>query len=100
MAELLRQKEQLVVELEGKLGGLGQDLEKAVQFHAALEWLKPALNDIEEKLSTLERSQNKINERMLRLVEKMHEIYEHTGLLEMLKRSLKRYAGEEVTYPK
>ena len=100
LAELLRQKEQIVTELEAKLNGLGQDLEKAVQFHAALEWLQPALDGIGDRLRTLERSQNKINERMLQLVEKMHEIYEHTGLLEMLKRSLRRYSGEEVTYPK
>jgi len=94
LAELLRQKEQLAAELEAKLNSLGQDLEKAIQFHAALEWLQPALHDIEERLGALEHAQNKINERMLQLVEKMHEMYEHTGLLEIIKRSLKRYAGE------
>lgn len=94
IAELLRQKEQLVAELETKFNSLGQDLEKAVQFHAALEWLQPALHEIEERLGALEHTQNKVNERMLQLVEKMHEMYEHTGLLEIIKRSLKRYEGE------
>ena len=94
LAELLRQKEQLVAELETKFNSLGQDLEKAVQFHAALEWLQPTLQDIEERLGALEQAQNKINERMLQLVEKMHEMYENTGLLEIIKRSLRRYAGQ------
>ncbi len=94
LAELLRQKEQLVAELETKLNSLSQDLEKAVQFHAALEWLQPALDGIEARLGALEHAQNKINERMLLLVEKMHEMYENTGLLEIIKRSLRRYAGQ------
>lgn len=94
LSELLRQKEQLVAELEAKFNSLGQDLEKAVQFHAALEWLQPALQGIEERVAALEQAQNKINERMLLLVEKMHEMYENTGLLEIVKRSLRRYAGQ------
>lgn len=94
LEELLRQKERLVVELETKLSSLGQDLEKAVQFHAALGWLEPALHDIEERLRALEQTQDKISTRMLQLAEKMHEMYEHTGLLEIIKRSLRRYAGE------
>lgn len=100
LEQLLRQKEQVVSELEEKLSGLGQELEKAVQFHVALEWLQPVLDDIQERLKTVEHSQYKMSERMLQLVEKMHDMYEHTGVLEVFKRSLKRYGGEEVTYPK
>jgi len=37
----------------------------------------------------LEHAQNKINERMLQVVERMHEMYENTGLLEIIKRSLR-----------
>jgi hypothetical protein len=100
LEQLLRQKEQMVSDLEGKLSGMGQELEKAVQFHMALEWLQPVLDDIQGRLKKVEHSQYKIGERMLQLVEKMHDMYEHTGVLEVFKRSLKRYGGEEVTYPK
>jgi len=91
LAELFRQKEQLVAELELKVSSLSQDLDKAQQFHAALGSLQPALNSIEEKLGALEYTQDKINERMLQLVQRMHEMYENTGLLEIIKRSLKHY---------
>ena len=94
LAELLRQKEQLVAELETKLDSLGQDLENAIQFHAAASWLEPALHEIEEKLGAMENAQNKINDRMLQLAEKIHEMYANTSLLEIIKRSLKRYEGQ------
>jgi len=94
-AELLRQKEQLVAELELKVNSLSQDLEKAQQFHAALESFQPTLDSIEEKLEALEYTQNKINERMLQLAQRMHEMYENTGLLEIFKRGLKHYPKQD-----
>jgi len=90
-ADLLRQKEQLVAELELKVSSLNQDLDKAQQFHAILESFQPALKSIEEKLEALEHAQDTINERMLQLVQRMYEMYENTGLLEIIKRSLKHY---------
>lgn len=47
LAELLRQKEQLVADLELKVSSLSQDLDKAQQFHAALGSFQPALKSIE-----------------------------------------------------
>ncbi len=94
LAESLRQKEQLVAELELQVNSLGQDLDKAQQFQTVLELLQPALNDIEERLEALGYAQNKINERMLQLAERMHEMYEHTSLLEIIKRSLRQYRRE------
>ena len=91
LAESLRQKEQLIAELELKLNSLSHDLEKAIQFHSSLEWLQPVLDGIERRLETLEHAQSKINERMLQLVQRMHEMYENTSLLEMIKRSLRHY---------
>jgi len=95
LAELLRQKEQLVAELELKINNLSEDLEKAKQFHTILGSFQPTLNSIEEKLEALEYAQNKINERMLQLVQKMHEMYENTGLLEIFKRSLRHYPKQD-----
>ncbi len=89
LAELLRQKEQLLAELESKFNNLSQDLEKAVQFHASLEWLEPALNSIKERLDGLEQAQIKNNERMLQTVQKMHELFDNISLWEITKRSLK-----------
>lgn len=94
LAESLRQKEQLITELVLKVNSLSQDLDKANQFQATLGSLQPALNEIEQRLEALERAQNKINERMLQVVERMHEMYENTGLLELIKRSLRHYQGQ------
>ena len=91
LTELLRQKEQLIVELELKINNFSQDLEKAQQFQAVLGSFRPTLNGIEEKLEALGYAQDKINERMLQLVQRMYEVYENTGLLEVIKRSFKHY---------
>ena len=94
LAESLRQKEQLITELVLKVNSLSQDLDKANQFQATLGSLQPALNEIEQRLEALEHAQNKINERMLQIAERMHEMYENTGLLELIKRSLRHYQGQ------
>ncbi len=95
-AELIRQKEQEVNELEQKVDNLSRDLEEVHQLQSALnQWFQPTLNGIEERvrerLEALEYGQNKINERMLQIVEKMHEMYENTTILELIKRSLRYY---------
>lgn len=89
LAEQLRQKEQLLAELESKFNNLSHDLEKAVQFHTSFEWLEPTLNSIKERLDGLEQAQIKSNERMLQIVQKMHELFDNIGLWEITKRSLK-----------
>ncbi len=94
LAESLRQKEQLITELVLKVNSLSQDLDKANQFQATLGSLQPALNEIEQRLEALEHAKNKINERMLQIAERMHEMYENTGLLELIKRSLRHYQGQ------
>ena len=91
LGELVRQKEQLIAELELQVSSLGQDLEKEYKLHAGLQ---PALDGIGERLEALEYAQNKINERMLQLVQRIHEMYENTGLLEVIKRSLGQYRRE------
>ena len=77
-----------------KVNSLSQDLDKTQQFQAALGSLQPALDGIEERLEALTQAQNKINERMLQLVERMHEMYDNTGLLEIIKRSLRQFRGQ------
>lgn len=94
LTESLRHKEDEVVELERKFDILSQDLEKAVQFHTALGWLEPTLKGMEGRLEALENANNKTNERMLQIVQKMHEMYDNTTLLEIIKRSLKGYQGK------
>jgi chromosome segregation ATPase len=90
--ELVRQKEQLIAELEQQINSLSQDLEKEYQLHAGLQ---PSLDGIGERLESLEYAQNKINERMLQLVQRIHEMYENTGLLEVIKRSLGPYRRQD-----
>lgn len=88
LAESLRRKEQLVAELELKLNNLGQELEKAVQFHTALEWLQPTLDAIAERVEDLEHTQGVINEKMLQTIRAMSEKYANVSLWELIKRSL------------
>ena len=95
LEELLRQKEQLLAEMEMKVNTLNQDLEKAHQFYAALGSLRPILDDIEKKLGALEHVQDKTNERMLQIAQRMHELYENTGLLEVIKRSLRPHSSQD-----
>ena len=97
LEEALRQKEKQVAELVLKAESLGEDLDKALQFQASLGTLQPTLSGIEERLKTLEYAHNKINERMLQIVQKIHEMhekYENTSLAEIIKRSLRRYQGQ------
>ncbi len=94
LAESLRRKEQMVAELELKLNGLSQELEKAVQFHAGLEWLQPKLNAIAERLKSLEYTQSAINERMLQTIRVMAEKYEDVRLWEIIKRGLRQRLKE------
>jgi len=94
LTESLRHREQMITELEQRVNSLSQELDKAQQIHAAIGSLQPTLNDIEERLEALEYAHNKINDRMLQIVQKLHEIlekYENIGLLEIIKRSLKNY---------
>ncbi len=94
LAESLRRKEQEMEEMELKLAGLSQELEKAVQFHAGLEWLQPKLNAIAERMKNLEYAQSTINERMLQTIQVMAERYEDVKLWEAFKRSLRQHLKE------
>ena len=96
LEESLCREEKLVGELEQNVNVLNRDLERVNQLHSALnQWFQPTLNGIErrlrERLETLEHGQNKINERMLQLVQKMHEMYADTTLFEIIKRSLRHH---------
>jgi hypothetical protein len=94
LAELLRQKEQIVVELEEKINHLSEDLDKAQQFYAASGWLQPALAEIGKRLEDLEHAQGEITKKMLQTVRIMQERYENISLLEMVKRNLRQSLKE------
>lgn len=91
LEELLRQKEQLVAELELKINNLSQDLDKTHQFYAASGWLQPVLDEIGERLKDLELAQREVNQRMLQTIRIMKERYDNLGLLEIIKRNLRQY---------
>jgi DNA repair exonuclease SbcCD ATPase subunit len=100
LKEALDHEKQLVVELTQNIDALNEDLEKMNQLHSALdEWFKPVLGEIEarlsEKLKDLELGQNRINERMLQLVQKMHEMRENTTLFEIIKQSFRHHQKED-----
>lgn len=95
-SELLQQKEHHAGELEQRLSVLKQELEKAKQFQTTLEWLKPSLSKLEERLDALEEGQNKTNQRMLQIVQKMHEINENTGIWDRIRRNLFGYQRQSI----
>jgi len=94
LAESLSHKEHAIAELENRLRSLSQELEKLRQFHTDLQWIHPAVDGIRERLEALEHGQNKTNQRMLQVVERMHELYENTGILGMVKRIFGRYQNQ------
>jgi archaellum component FlaC len=100
LKEALNNEKTMVSELEQNIDILNQELEKLNQLHSTLsEWFQPALVEIEEKLrgklEGLERGQNRINERMLQLVQKIHEMQESTTLLEIIKQSFKHHQKQD-----
>ena len=90
----LNQKENLVAELEKKVRSIGGELEKGRQFQVDLQEIGPALDGIKSKLDDVEREQYKINQRMLQMMEKIHEYHESTSMMEIIKRSFRRSVGE------
>ena len=94
LAELFRQKEQLIAELEEKVNRLSEDFDKVNQFYAAAGWLQPALDDIGKRLGDLEHAQREINRKMLQTIRIMQERYEDISLLEMIKRNLRQSLKE------
>jgi hypothetical protein len=95
MAELLRQREQQLAELEEKVAGLTEDLDKAQQFYAASGWLQPVLTDIEKRLEELERAQHDITGKVLQTIRVMQERYENIGLMDLVKRNIRQGVKEE-----
>jgi DNA repair exonuclease SbcCD ATPase subunit len=85
----LSQKEQLVVELEKQIRSISEEMEKVNQFHTDLQWIHPAMDEINKRLESLEHGQDKINHRMLQVVERMHELYTNPSMFETLKRALR-----------
>jgi len=94
-AELLRQKEQEVAELEEKVVSLTEDIDKAQQFYAASGWLQPVLNDIETRLGELERAQSDITQKVLRTIQVMQERYDNLGVVDVIKRNIRQGIQEE-----
>jgi chromosome segregation ATPase len=94
-AELLRQKEQELTELEEKVVSLTEDLDSAQQFYAASGWLQPTLSNIEARLSELERAQSDITQKVLQTIKVMQERYESVGVVDVIKRNIKQGIQEE-----
>ena len=94
LAELFRQKEQQIAELEQKVNILTEDLDKAQQFYAASGWLQPTLTEMGKRLEDLERVQREINQKMLQTIRVMQERYDNISLLEMIKRNLRQSLKE------
>ena len=91
LTESLRKKEQVVAELERQFNAVSQDLEKAVQFHAALGWVEPILKGIEKRLLALEQAQNKTIQLVSQVTQIIRIMEEHSTLWDRIKRSLRSF---------
>jgi chromosome segregation ATPase len=88
LAEIVRNKDMLLDQMGNKASSLSQELEQVRSLHIELQGLQPTLQSMTERLQTLEQGQTMINQRMLQIVQRMHEMYENTRLGEIIKRSL------------
>jgi hypothetical protein len=92
--EELERGKTIVSELEENIGVLTKKLENVSNLHTSLsEWFRPVLAEVEKelgkRLESLELGQTRINERMLQLAEKIHEMREKTTLMDIIKQSFK-----------
>jgi chromosome segregation ATPase len=88
LTDLVRNKDMLVDQMGNKASSLSQELAQVRNLHIELQGLQPTLQNMTERLQTLEQGQTMINQRMLQIVQRMHEMYENTRLGEIIKRSL------------
>ena len=95
MVESLASKEKAVSDLEKKVSDFDFDSRAIRQLSTSMATLHKSIQDFEVRMSSLEQSQTTINQRMLQLVKKMHEFYEGTSLIDLIKRSFKSYQREE-----
>lgn len=92
--EELEREKTSIGELEEKISVLTKKLENISNLHNSLsEWFRPILADVEaelgKRLESLELGQTRINERMLQLAEKIHEMREKTTLFDIIKQTFK-----------
>jgi len=85
----LYEAKQRIAELELKAENLNQDLEKAYHFQVASGWLKPALNDLAERLKALEQTERETSTSLAAAIHKVQAICRDTSLWQVMKRSLK-----------
>ena len=81
-------------ELEENISVLSKKLENVNNLHTSLsEWFRPVMAEMEaelnKRLESLETGQTRINERMLQLAERIHEMSEKTTLLDIIKQTFK-----------
>jgi len=88
LTKSIQNKDARLAELEQTANSLSQELEKIRQLHVEINGILPAINNVNSRLETLERGQNTINQRMLQLVEKMHEMFENISLWTLFKHSI------------
>ncbi len=89
MQRALYEAKQRIAELELKADNLNQDLEKAYQFQVASGWLKPALEDIADRLAALEQAERETSTSLTAAIHKAHTMCLNTSLWQVVKRSIK-----------
>ena len=91
---------QQVTDLELKVSNLNQDLDRAQQFYAGASWIRPALDDIVERLRPLEQLEHQTANLVHKLNGNGHNGHNGHGRWDMLKRLVvvrgKPIAGENL----
>jgi DNA repair exonuclease SbcCD ATPase subunit len=83
----LYEMKQYVAELELRVKNLTQDLEKANQFYVASGWLQPALDNLAERLKTMEQAQRESKQKVSVAIQEIRERFENISLWEVIRRS-------------
>ena len=97
MVEALSVKDKTVADLQKKVSDFEFDSRSIREISSSMALMHKSMQDFDSRMSGLEQAQTTINQRMLQLVQKMHEVYDNISLVDLIKRSFRSYPREDTT---
>jgi hypothetical protein len=88
---LLSQKNQAAVEMQEQLNNVNLELEKAIKYRVALEWLGPTVQNMKEELHVLARNQESLSGIMIRLDQRIEKNHADGSLSGIFRRFLRHH---------
>lgn len=97
MVETLAIKDKAVSDLQKKVSNFEFDSRSIRELSSSMALMHKSMQEFDSRMGGLEQAQTMINQRMLQLVQKMHEVYDNISLVDLIKRSFKSYPREDPT---